>query len=179
MIKIAITIVFLLGAVSGIRGQTEEKISFQLPYNCVNIEFLGNVFLFGSMNYERVLLHKNNSYITGRIGAGYFQDLDIVKIVSFPMLINYLYNLNKVLSIEVGAGTNVTIQTANEDYENGVFPVLVGFTGIRLHSIHKFEGFTFRIGFTPVYAIQQTYWFNSKSFTPWGGLSVGYSFGKN
>jgi hypothetical protein len=171
--------IFLIVSVSIIQGQTEEKSSFQLPYNSVNVEFLGNVFLFGSMNYERVLMHKNKSYLTGRLGLGYFQDFDIVKIWSVPMLFNFLYNFNKILSIEVGAGTTIFIQNAEKEYENGVVPVIAGFTGIRLHSINQFKGFAFRLGFTPIYAVKQTYWFNQKSIMPWGGISIGYCFGKN
>jgi hypothetical protein len=56
-----------------------------------------------------------------------------------------------------------------------------GLKGIRLHKITKSKGFTFRIGFTPIYNIleKETYWFNPKTFNPWGGFSFGYSFGKD
>ena len=170
---------FFIFSVLIIQGQTEEKSSFQLPYNSINIEFLGNVFLFGSINYERVLMHKNKLYLTGRFGLGYFQDFDIIKIVSVPILFNFLYNFNKVISMEVGAGTNIFIQNADEEYDNGVVPVIAGFAGIRLHSINKFKGLAFRLGFTPIYTIKQTYWFTQNSLMPWGGVSIGYCFGEN
>jgi hypothetical protein len=169
----------LIGVCLICQGQTVEKISFQLPNNNINIEFLGNVFILGSVNYERVFFHQNKIYLTGRWGLGYFEDVDIVKIWSTPILVNFIYNCNQVLSFEIGTGTTVFMQFSNEEYEDGIDPVITGFAGIRLHRIRKFKGFTFRIGFTPIYNFQHTYWFSPKTFTPWGGFSFGYSFGKD
>jgi hypothetical protein len=178
MRRITISIILIV-LVNICQGQTEEKSSFQLPYNSLNFEFLGNVILIGSINYERIFFHKNKFYLTGRWGLGYFQDFDIVKIWSVPILFNFIYNCNKVLSFEIGTGTTVFMQFINEEYENGIDPVITGFAGLRLHRIKEFKGFTFRIGFTPTYNIQDTYWFGPKTFTPWGGFSFGYCFGKN
>jgi hypothetical protein len=168
---------FLFIYVNVCNGQTEENNTYQLPYNSINIELLGNSYAFGSLNYERIVFHQNRTYLSGRFGVGSLY-MTHGYALSSPILFNFIYNIHKVVSFEGGLGTTLFYQYEKGSNDNGLDPVLTGFIGLRLQ--HYNRGFCFRIGFVPFYDFLDTGPnIFTKHFVPWGGFSFGYSFGKN
>gem|GEM_PF-2985717 len=51
--------------------QGQESVKNHFLSNSVFIELAGNSIFYGSLNYERVIIHNNNVYFTGRLGLGY------------------------------------------------------------------------------------------------------------
>jgi hypothetical protein len=154
--------------------QNDEK-PYQLPYNSFNIEVFGNSYLYGSLNYERIFFHRNDLYLSGRVGIGYIYFYNGF-ILSAPLLFNVIYHVYKDLSLEGGVGTTLFFQQTTDSDFNGVDPVLTGFIGMRLQTA---RGFCFRAGFVPFYDFMDSGAnFFSNHFEPWGGISFGYSFGK-
>jgi len=155
-------------------GQREDS-SYQLPYNSVNIELCGNSYLYGSLNYERIVFHHNDIYLSGRLGIGYIYFYNAI-VFSTPILFNFIYHVHKVVSLEGGVGTTLFFQDTKDPADAGIDPVLTGNIGLRLQWK---KGFCLRIGFVPYYDfLVKGPNFFSTQFVPWGGLSLGYSFGK-
>ena len=153
--------------------QEPSSQSHQLPHNSVNIELLGNSFLIGSINYEKIFHLKNGHYLSGRIGVGYdyYQEINIL---STPILINYIYNIHKDISIELGLGTDIVIQFENNSNENELIPLFTGVIGVRIQSP---TGFIFKAGITPFINFGEKHPIRiSTFFMPWVGISFGYSF---
>jgi len=176
MRSISVTL-FIIICVTYCKGQTKGDSAFQLPGNSINIELLGNSYLFGSLNYERIVFHQNRHYVSFRFGAGSLY-LGDTYVISCPILFNYLFHIHKVLYLEGGAGTTCFYQYETGSSDNGMDPVLTGFIGLRLQ--HPIRGLCFRIGMVPFYDFLNTGPnFFTKHFYPWGGFSFGYSFGKN
>jgi len=159
------------------KRQLEDKYYYQLPNNSFNFESLGNSFILGSLNYERIIFHNNNIYFSGRLGIGFFAIYDF-KLYSAPILLNCIYRIYKAISIEGGIGTTLFYRKEMNYNDNSVNPLLTGFIGLRLQ--HR-KGFCFRAGFVPFYDFSVSDFEPSvfdRSFVPWYGFSWGYSFGK-
>jgi hypothetical protein len=168
---------FIIICVTYCYGQTKENNTFQLPYNSINIELLGNSYAFGSLNYERIVFHLKRHYISGRFGVGSLYMTDTY-VFSSPILLNYIFNIYKVVSFEGGVGTTLFYQFEKGSNDNGWDPILTGFIGLRLQ--HYNRGFCFRIGVVPFYDFLNTGSnIFTKHFVTWAGFSFGYSFGKN
>ena len=145
----------------------------QLPDNSVYIELFGNSFLYGSINYERIIFHQKSNYLSGRIGAG-FDYYEGTNIFSTPVIFNYIYNIHKDISFEVGMGTTIVMQYVKNSSENLIIPLLTGNVGIRIQSA---TGFIFRFGVTPFINFSDDHPSRFDSFfMPWIGITFGYSF---
>ncbi len=148
----------------------KDSTNFKIPKNSVYFELLGCGFL-GSINYERVFIEKKNNVINGRIG--FFSLVLSGPVVIIPTLLNYQTKINRYISFEIGVGLQFVYGGSLKDHEIN----FIGNFGFRL-LIKK--NFLFKINFTPF--SQKGYNYkkdtNTLSFQPWGGLSIGYSFGK-
>lgn len=148
----------------------KDSTNFKIPKNSVYFELLGCGFL-GSINFERVLIGGEKNIINGRIG---FFSLVLPGPVSIiPTLLNYQTKINKYISFEIGAGTQFIFDGSIKDNEIN----FIGNFGFRL--LVK-KNFLFKINFTPF--SQKSYNYKKDTyklrFQPWGGVSIGYSFGK-
>ncbi len=192
--------------INGTSGQYQDTIDLTLPiaFTKTNnsyrriptqsfyLELAGHLNVI-SLNYEKMIIHKERFYITGRIGAGYTPPT--INTIGILALVNGLYQVSDVFLLEIGFGVNTTF-TFWQDYtsegvafsrntinESGFFvdPLLTCFAGIRFQ---KKKGFLFRFGFTPL--IELTNIIENRtgyrqlettsSFIPWVGMSFGYSF---
>jgi hypothetical protein len=153
----------------------QKSDSLELPKNSISLEIAGNAFLFGSLNYERVFHLSGKFYLSGRAGMGalYFMN---VRTINVPVLINAIYHIGYILSMEAGVGTTLFFKKViGSSKENGVAPLLTGLFGIRLQ--HPRKGFCFKAGFTPLIEMGMgSASMFSATFIPMGGFSFGYSF---
>jgi hypothetical protein len=155
-------------------GQTGDSV-YHLPYNSVNVELFGNSYLYGSLNYERVVFHHQSIYLSARAGFGYLYAYN-ANIFSTPILFNIIFNVHKTISLEGGVGTTLFYTASGNTHDSGLDPVLTGFLGMRVQAK---KGFCFRVGFVPYYDFMDSGAnIFPDHFTPWGGISFGYSFGK-
>ena len=164
----------------------------EIPGTSIYLDIGGHLSL-GSLNYERILFHSRDFYLSARIGAGYIPPT--INTVSLIGLVNGIYQISDVFCLEMGIGVADTYTFWKGYYnESGtdsdtiyhpagsfIDPILTGFAGIR---VQKKKGFLFRFGFTPL--IELTNIIENRmvykqvqatdSFIPWIGMSFGYSF---
>ncbi len=172
---LGLTIVIILITFDLCKGQTPGDTSYRLPYNSFNIELFGNSFLIGSLNYERIILHGDKFCVGARIGAGYDHNQG-GDFITTPLLLDFIFNANKAVMIELDVGTTFFIERAGHKTQDVIGPVITAFGGIRIQSK---TGFVFRFGFTPFFGSGDNRLFFSKNvIMPWVGFSFGYSFGK-
>ena len=148
----------------------------------------------GSLNYERVFLHEGDFYLTGRMGIGYTPGKHF-KTISFPILVNGVYQLSNSFAFECGIGTCISYTfwpdwteqvwalfwTYDVFHKGGTYfdPLLTGNVGIR---VQLKNGFLFRFGFTPVYNLISiseelvNYSIIPRKVGYWFGISLGYCF---
>jgi hypothetical protein len=140
--------------------------------NSLYLELLGNGALY-SLNYDRML---SNS-VSGRIGlmsvpvdeatSGLNEDDVKVSLTTVPIMINYLKGGNHKL--EIGGGVVLIFVSADiKEVGTIVASGVAGTATLGYRYQPRAGGFNFRLGFTPI--------FGQGGFSPWGGLSLGYSF---
>ncbi len=140
--------------------------------NSIYLELLGNGAVY-SLNYDRMF---SNS-VSGRIGimsvpvdeATLDVDEDDVKVdlTTLPIMINYLKGGNHKL--EIGGGVILVFVSADIKEVGSVEGSgVLGTATLGYRYQPRAGGFNFRIGFTPI--------FDQGGFSPWAGLSLGYSF---
>jgi hypothetical protein len=154
-----------------------------LKNNAIYLELLGNAVLFGSLNYERVVIHSRKVCFTFRTGFGYAND-GTSQAMNFPLLANAWFRVSRKTCLEAGVGTLLSYSYWPEHYSFGLLsPTWVesgdsfdaAFTACFGVRIQAPSGFLFRAGFTPLVNLDtKTYLF--PIFLPWGGISFGYSF---
>jgi hypothetical protein len=145
------------------------------PYNSIYLELGGNSIYFGSLNYERILLHRKFYYLSvrGGIGGGYIPIPPPESMISFPLLINSIFQLNRGSAIELGTGVSwMLVGTEEGESSNlgiwetgGDAPVPTGTIGYRYQAK---KGFLLRVNFTPFTNFKEIFYFF--------GISFGYSF---
>jgi hypothetical protein len=186
----------LLFALFGCWGQKAEvskksaprpKYLDEVPGNSLYVEFVGSAYAFGSLNYEKIFIHKQHFYLSGRVGAGYGSVKPgtsyRVDCYAFPVLINGFFQVSDHFLFEFGAGSTLTYAKWSAVSGSWLFnnahnagsqfcPFIALNAGIRVQAE---KGFLFRLGFTPLIQVTTLYG-NSQVFFPWGGISVGYSF---
>lgn len=154
----------------------KQIISNTLPNNSIYVELFGNSLYFGSVNYERIILHKQSFYFSGRIGTGFGYLID-TELLSIPIGLNGIFHIYHALYFEVGAGTTLFYYTQKQSdsgkWENGHWAALTGTAGIRLKSP---GGFVFRATFTPIFNLNNP--LNLSEVISWFGFSFGGCFGK-
>jgi hypothetical protein len=174
--KLAIVLIILSSVISSIAqvpDSTVKKSFRPLLGNSLYLETFGNA-MGASINYERLLIRSNRSYLTGRVGLGMgvYVNMTSHDFVSIPLLLNFQYQVSNVIALEIGAGSTLSIVTSH-NYFN---PLITGLIGIRAQSKN---GFLFKIGLTPLINLDDTFkMWGLETFYPWAGISFGYSFGK-
>lgn len=157
--------------------------------NAAYAEFLGNGFAY-SLNYERLLLQDNIMSIRARAGisAGF---LNIFTGVGLPLELNFAFLEKNGHALECGTGFawfNGKSSYRNKDREL-VSSSRYNVCDINLRVGYRYQkpgnGLVLRAGFLPVFAVvsppevrNNSFFPFGKTFTPWGGISVGYAFGK-
>ncbi len=147
--------------------------------NSIYMELLGNAEYY-SLNYERILFHKNFFSLSCRIGGLYYYGSMFNHTRwSVPFTINGTFKLYKLLYVEIGSGAAYYYDSyfdvsdgysGLQESEQGFYCTAI--TGIR---VQGYRGFLFRIDFTPIVM----YYPNVRSKLDgiaWFGLSFGYSF---
>lgn len=136
----------------------------------IYLELGGNGGLY-SLNYERNI----GGMFWVRAGASYGAAL-FTKSVSIPLSINYLLGKNGQY-FEIGLGPTIyylnsrfSLFSEDSNQDNGFFGVnLVSTIGYRYQPLSR-QNIFFKLAFTPAFRLED------KTFVPFGGLSVGYSF---
>jgi hypothetical protein len=184
----------LLTAQNEIVRQTSSHRAF--PKNSIYLEFAGYSMGLGSLNYERVFFHQSDFYLTARAGVGIKPGR--YQTVSFPLLVNGIYQVSNKFALEFGAGTDLSYTSWDSwtesysfwfivpvygkiEHPSGSFftPLLVFNTGFR---VQKPKGFIFRFNFTPIINFKTlTEEVDYYSTLPrkvgyWFGMSFGKSF---
>ena len=144
------------------------------PNNSIYLELGGNGIYFGSLNFERILLHRKFYYLSvrGGIGGGYIPIPPSESMISFPLLINSIFQVHNGLAVEAGTGISWMLVGTEEGessqlgiWDNGNAPVPTGMVGFRYQAE---KGFLLRINFTPFTNFKEIFYFF--------GISFGYSF---
>jgi hypothetical protein len=173
--KILLYILLFLFEINSLSAQDSTLVQQRVfPMNNIYIEIAGSGLAYGSINYERIIVHSKTFYLSGRTGIGYFGFLSVKKMISVPLIVSTIFQMSKVFAIEFGAGGTFAYleQEGNDYYYNGEinydqFVIPSALIGIRLQ---KINGFLFRTTFTPFFTYESIY--------PVFGMSFGYSFGK-
>lgn len=133
--------------------------------NSVFFEF-GGVGVIYSLNFEIGLFSIKNYLFSTRIGVMYFP-IYPYSIEYFPIMLNNQFKISKRISYEVGLGYEISSEGRNSS-------LLILNTGFKFGN-----KLFFKIDFTPIF--EKGY--NTKreykwSFIPWGGVSIGFNFGR-
>jgi hypothetical protein len=144
----------------------------RLARNSIYVELLGSGILY-SINYDRRFTDR----VSGRAGAMLIgaksEEGEQVSVALVPVMANYLAGHGSH-RLEVGAGPVFAYAGARLDVDQfegfedlSAFGLFGGATlGYRYQPLRG--GFTFRVGFTPLFA--------SGAVAPTGGISFGYAF---
>jgi hypothetical protein len=163
--------VFLLVSLFGYSQDTLEVTPRVYQKNSIYFELFGNALIYGSLNYERIVLHRKFFYLSVRagIGGGYIPKATVF---SFPLMVNTIFQVHKGGSVELGTGATMMFMgiedgEANElgIWENGNAPIPTGTIGYRYQAK---KGFLLRVNFTPFTNFEEFFYFV--------GISFGYSF---
>jgi hypothetical protein len=168
------------------------RVHREIPGNSIYLDIGGHLAL-GSLNYERILFHARDFYLSARIGAGYIPPS--ISTISLIGLVNGIYQVSDVFCLEIGFGVAGTYtywkgyytesgtdsDTIYHPADSFIDPVLTGFAGIR---VQKKKGFLFRFGLTPMIELTDDIEHRTvykqleatDTFIPWLGMSFGYSF---
>jgi len=183
LMKRPIIFMFLILVVIQVSGQdTVKNHPYNYATNNIFVEVAGNSYLFGSLNYERVIIKRGNFYFNGRIGIGY-GNFSQTSIISLPIGFNGIIQIHRAFAWEIGLGfTLMQITRSDASPRNSVqeyeqIPALIVNTGFR---IQDKDGFLFRIDFTPFFnPDKEGQLLPGNKLNPWAGLSIGYRIGKN
>jgi len=163
---------FTLASTFSFSQEKADSLRQGYPNNSVYAELLGQTVLGLSFNYERVLLHRKFYYLTAKAGFGAGVVIPFASLISFPLMINSIFQVHKGIGIEVGTGVNmmfVGIEKGEGNdlgiWDNGNKPIPSGVLGLRYQAK---KGFLFRFDLTPFTNFQEFYCFF--------GFSFGYSF---
>ncbi|MBN2732221.1 MAG: hypothetical protein JXR26_07325 [Balneolaceae bacterium] len=150
---------------TSLNNESPQIRSKEQVQNVVYVEALGNAVGY-SLNYE----HRLSGKLWGRAGLSYVSGSE-GNLITVPLGSSFLFGKQKNF-FELGlvvtpayAEGDFLLGSENEDEEFGI--IISPTIGYRYQS--KEEVF-FKISFTPLLTTFE------KTFIPWGGLSVGYSF---
>lgn len=128
---------------------------------------------YGSVNYERVILKRNNFGLTGRLGLSTYHFKDFEDKVNPDLIIPFSIHgyYGRKSKIEIGFGQTIANIVHAEFPEFSIKRKTDFHThfciGYRYQRING--GFTFRCVYTPIIEF-------NRYFRHWAGCSVGYSF---
>jgi hypothetical protein len=145
--------------------------------NVVFFEPLGNGLLY-SLDYERFLspapfgLRAGASFFTWQVSSS--QGAGNLTLATFPFVASFYYG-PAPHKLQLGLGATILYFGASTDstgakYEGSATGLGFAATGVvGYRYLPPDGGFTFGVGFTPLYRTQ-------KGFLPWGGASAGWAF---
>lgn len=166
----------------------QQKNTTKIPGRTSFYAELGGPGILFSANIDR-RFNKSALGFGGRIGVGFITGYDIVSkpqpilgyyysdgrtsVATIPIQLNYIFGKpNSVHSLEVGAGATFTSKKLNifDDYyyNNTRGSSVFGTASFMYRRMPKEGGFSWRVGFTPI--------FTGKYIQPSGGVSVEYNF---
>jgi hypothetical protein len=168
--KILITTAIIVLAIQSVFCQEKVNLPFEFQRkNSIQLELFGHG-LFYSVNYERILINRENYKTTAQAGFAWYPPATDLREFWVPVSLNELVSFNQH-HIEFGLGTvftNEEMQRLTGENTRDWSTFLTGRVGYRYQ---KPNGrFIFRIGFTPLYEL------DGKEFHPSGVLALGYSF---
>jgi hypothetical protein len=157
------------------------------PANALYAELLGNGFLY-SLNYDRLIYHDENLSITARAGLtpGF---VNLFRGIGIPIEVNGLFLRKNGHSAEAGPGFcwfNGK-STYRNDQQQQVTTLRYNALNVTLRLGYRYTqpggGLILRAAFIPVFSVVSSELENTgrflpfnKPFTPWAGVSVGYTF---
>ena len=163
-------LLFLICFLFSLNGKCQNTI---LSKHAIVLD-LGGISAFGSLNYERLLVSKNNNILTGKIGFSIFRFRDFEREVNpdllFPLSIQYLkrkkshhavLGIGQIFSSVVKTSRNFN-GTVRENKLSGSIVI-----GYRFQK--RDRPFFIQASYTPIFEFYKTWWH-------WGGLSLGYNF---
>lgn len=141
--------------------------------NSFYVEGFGNALIY-SVNFDRILVVKEKSALTGRIGVSYAPPPNKGPGVVLEM--NYLRGSGNH-HFELGAGCSYYYLFSKDELidPNITLFFLTARIGYRYQK--KEGGFLFRVGLIPIFAVNvdQDITDFEKNFIPYGGISFGYT----
>lgn len=159
-----------------ILGQESDSNINKGKHNSVYIELLGNG-IAPSINYERITANMKVN-VGVRVGFGFSPENEYKALYTFPFEIVLVLFGSKKHHIEFGGGISYYLEVKKSEYYHDdekhnddsilIFPRIgYRFTGNK--------GLLIRVGYSPVLELPALENFE-KPFSPWGGISIGYSF---
>jgi hypothetical protein len=158
----------------------QENTTSKIPGQTSFYAELGGPGILFSANIDR-RFNKSHLGLGGRIGIGFVSgdtyvenngtwEYDLKSIVTFPVQLNYIFGKpTSVHSFEVGAGVTITGKKVEiMDFYDDNLSSIFGTASFMYRRQPKDGGFSWRIGFTPLFA--------RGYIQPFAGASVGYNF---
>jgi hypothetical protein len=172
--KILLIVFILLHVANTAFGQRYEfSDTSNIKTKSIQIELLGNGIGY-SFAYENIFINHAKFKTAALIGIEYLPpsfDVDLI----FPVQVCQLFSFNKH-HLELGIGYSFILELWHEENIKQLSGLFNGRIGYRYQ---KPDGkFLFRFGFIPF----RTHWITNGNehykFSPWGGISFGYAFGR-
>lgn len=163
---------FLIGFLFPLEGKCQTTI---LSKHSVVLD-LGGVSAYGSLNYERFLFSKNNNIITGKIGFSLYRLKDFKREFNpdmiFPLSVQYLKKRNNHHAVFGIGQTLSSVVKASRDFSSTVRENKLSGSFILGYRFQKRDQpFYIQANYSPILEFYKTW-------THWGGISVGYNFRK-
>lgn len=172
-----LTLLLLAFSLSTVFSQSKQN---EISRNSFYVEAFGTAIVY-SLNYDRLLIVNEKSALAGRIGFTYAPKIgspDLGPGVNIE--ITGLWGANNH-HLEIGGGSTFYYLVQDEEsYSPSNTSLLLLTTRVGYRFQKRDGGLLFRIGFTPLFTINVDKDISSfdRSFTPWGGISIGYTFKK-
>lgn len=169
---------FCVFAVSAVSAQNYQQV---VKKNTLFLELGGNGGYY-SINYDRIVLDKQNWKLAGRIGAMiYREELNYLEsnhqlTSAVPLELSYLRGKGNHL-LELGLGLTPVYQNYVNPEESRVSEQLMLATGRIGYRYQRSEGgLFFKAGFTPMLELGANPFSKSgNTVFPWAGLAIGYT----
>ena len=151
-----------------------DSVPYKISKNALYIE-AGGWAGYGSLNYERTILVGKVIQFNGRVGFGHISNLYSTHTVGLNFSLGDTKNY-----FEIGIGQAYILGN------NGNGQTVINYSVTTLSAGYKYQprlgGVFFRIAFTPLFGDNSDSTNNPypyfKKWSPWFGLSIGYSFKK-
>jgi len=156
---------------SQIENQTDSinPFFFKIPKNQIYYELLGAGIVYGSLNYERLIIEKDRINFSLRLGINRVW-IGYSKYYFFPLQISINNRLSKSTFLEISAGSTIVYSFSKYSSSYNVpgenlsagFVACLGFKFIVIKSI--------------IISPKVIYFYNSEPSIFWPGLSLGFAF---
>ncbi len=163
--------IFLLTTFISLQTFSQIK-SYKIRKNIIFLE-IGGLGGYGSLNYEKVILHKNQLMSTIRVGISTYRVIDFTNKFNpdaiLPITINALYGQNHKIELGIGNTFSTIVRASLPDMKPSR---IVDFNTVFSFG-YRFQkntgGVVYRCAYTPILEF-------NKYLRHWLGISFGYSF---